>query len=97
MWSPPFPVGCDRDAPSSSSPERASSEFARASLDFARESLDFEQTREPAQDPTPEPGPRRAAPSTPSMWQAHADPASGKTYYFNLMSGLTTWERPAEL
>ena len=35
--------------------------------------------------------------TAPSMWQRHFDDAAGRDYFFNLESGLTTWERPEGL
>ena len=30
-------------------------------------------------------------------WVAAMDPGSGRTYYANTLSGVTSWEYPAEL
>jgi RhoGAP domain/MyTH4 domain/WW domain len=36
-------------------------------------------------------------PPSSSVWQAHVDPETGKTFYANSITGESTWERPQEL
>mmetsp|Transcript_26833 Transcript_26833/g.68289 ORF Transcript_26833/g.68289 Transcript_26833/m.68289 type:complete len:161 (-) Transcript_26833:239-721(-) len=45
----------------------------------------------PAPAPPPPPPPRSAL---PAGWETHEDDSSGAIYFFNSLTGETTWERP---
>ena len=55
-------------------------------------------TGHPSSKPAPPPDPPHYAmnaPALPAGWTQMVDPSSGQTYYYDMASGASSWERPA--
>jgi WW domain len=55
-----------------------------------------QKASEPA-EPEEVKSPVQEVPSLPAGWSEHIDPSSGQPYYYNMMDGTTTWDRPSAI
>ncbi|XP_036613225.1 rho GTPase-activating protein 27 isoform X1 [Trichosurus vulpecula] len=104
-WVSPRPLAKSRPLPQS----RSESENIYESIQDVRGELPKEkvessldpvyvnverQQRTPALAPVPAPAPGATPTSTGPVWETHTDSGSGRPYYYNPITGETTWESP---